>query len=168
MRLPPALTGDSAFADRSHRRAKLLDQLVFQFQLLERHLLFPDLRRNVVFKLKDVIALQPQCNAAQRTGVTGVSLLERSGQDFQVGSLIQAKNEKEIIRSVLFGKFLDRFLIRKTCGTGCGSHVARRRFIDDMSTGRFDTLANRQTSHIVALTKHRDLLSLQLHSILSL
>ena len=62
---------------------------------------------------------------------------------------------------MLFGKGLDRLLLRKTCGAGGRSNKAGRRLVNDFSAGCFDTVANGETGDVVAFTEYGDLLTFE-------
>ena len=146
-------------ADLAHCFADLLDQIVFDLEFFERHLTLPDLGRHFVLELEDVKALESKCDATQRAGVARVSILEGCRQDAEVGRLVQSEHEDQIVWPELLGEVLDSLLIRKTCGTGCCSDEARCRFVNDFRTGRFDAIANGETSHIIPFTEHGNFLS---------
>jgi hypothetical protein len=139
--------------------ANLLDLFVFDFQFLEGHFTLPDLGRNFFLEFKYVIAFQPKGHATQDTGVAGISILEGCGHNSQVGQLIHTEDQHKFLRSNLFGNLLDSLLIRKTCGTGGRSDEAGGRFVNNLGTRRFDTLPDRQTTHIVTFAEDGHLFS---------
>ena len=155
----PKPEGASFATNLAHRCADLLNEFILDFQLLERHFLFPDGFWNLILQFEDVVALESERDAAKRTRITRIAIFESGCHDAQVEYLIQTEHEHELICPIRFSQGFDGFLLRKTCGAGSSSDEAGCCFVYDFGAGCFDTMTHGKARDIVAFAKDRHFLT---------
>jgi hypothetical protein len=155
------MPGSSFAADLPHRCANLLDKLVLDLEFLERHFPLPDVFRDFVFELEDVVAPQTQGDAAELACEARIAVSERSRHDPKIEWLVEAEHEHEVLCPVLVSQGFDGFLFRKTCGAGSRSDEAGRRFVNDFGAGCFDAVAHGETGDVVAFAENGHFLTLE-------
>jgi hypothetical protein len=88
-----------------------------------------------------MVTLQAQGDAAEDTGVAGITLFEGGRHDAQIVRLIHAEHHDKLPGPVGCRQFLNFFLLRKSSGAGRRSDEAGRRLVYNFGASRFNAFS---------------------------
>ena len=113
----------------------------------------------MTLQFQNMVAFYLQCYTGQWACKAGITAFKGLGHDLYRGRLVDAKNNDQVLRSILVSQIFYLFLYRKTYGSCRSSDKTGGTLIYNLGTCGLETVTDRCPGNVIPFSKNDDFFS---------